>query len=406
MIRLTPRPAQFTILEDKRRFRSVVAGRRFGKTYLSAMEMLVHGAGRTAQTIYYVAPTFALAKDVQWEPLKAMTRPLWKAQPNESELYIDLTTGSRIRLRGADKPDRLRGPGIDFLVLDEFADIDVRAWNTVLRPALADKQGRALFIGTPKGRNHFYDIHSKGEANPETWGTYRFTTLDGGNVTQAEIEQARRDMPERMFRQEYLATFEDPPGALWTWEMLDTARVLDRPRPPCGRVVVAIDPAVSSTDASDETGIVVAGIDHHGMGSVIEDASGIYTPDQWAAKAVALYERYRADRIVAEVNNGGDLVERSLRVRAPYIAYTPVRATRGKYLRAEPIAALYEQALIRHYGRFEKLEEQMTTYTPESTKSPDRLDALVWALTSLYTESSESLSRIEVYDEPVQISPF
>ena len=153
------------------------------------------------------------------------------------------------------------------------------------------------------------------------------------------------------------------------------------------RVVVAIDPAVSTGEGSDETGIVAAGLGYDGRGYVIEDASGKYSPDGWARRAVHLAATHKADRIVAEVNNGGQLVEHTLRTVDRSVAYKAVHASRGKATRAEPIAALYEQARVSHVGRFDALETQMTGWDPStSTKSPDRVDAVVWALTELMVD--------------------
>ena len=150
------------------------------------------------------------------------------------------------------------------------------------------------------------------------------------------------------------------------------------------RIVVAIDPAVTSSAASDETGIVVAGIDANQHGYVLEDLSGRYSPDQWARRAVTAYREWGADRIVAEVNNGGDLVSTVIRTVDPNVSYKAVHASRGKITRAEPIAALYEQGKVHHVGMFAELEDQMCDWSPSSGQaSPDRMDALVWALTEL-----------------------
>jgi len=149
--------------------------------------------------------------------------------------------------------------------------------------------------------------------------------------------------------------------------------------------VVAIDPAVTAGEESDETGIVVAGVDVMGRGHVLADRSCRLSPDGWARRAIEAYREFGADRIVAEVNNGGDLVEAVLRTVDQNIPYTAVHASRGKYLRAQPAAALYEQGKVTHADEFVVLEDQMCTYSPDSgASSPDRLDALVWALAYLF----------------------
>jgi predicted phage terminase large subunit-like protein len=191
----------------------------------------------------------------------------------------------------------------------------------------------------------------------------------------------------RIGRQEiYAEILDDVEGAMWISAMIDDNRL--KSAPDMKKIVVAIDPAVTARVGSDETGIIVAGlgIDNHGY--ILHDASGIYSPNEWAKKAIFLYEKYKADRIIAEVNNGGDLVETNIRIIDNYIHYKSVHATRGKVIRAEPVVALYEQGKIHHVGAFAKLEEQMTTWDPESDKSPDRVDALVWAITDLIIDPS------------------
>jgi phage terminase large subunit-like protein len=159
-------------------------------------------------------------------------------------------------------------------------------------------------------------------------------------------------------------------------------------------IIVAIDPAVTANKNSDETGIIVVGKDHNNVFYVLEDLSGKYTPDQWARKAINAFYDWDADRIVAEVNNGGDLVERLLRSVDTNIPYRSVHATRGKIVRAEPISALYEQKRVHHLGVFTELESQMCTYNGENQESPDRLDALVWGLSELNKSSGNINWRI------------
>lgn len=189
------------------------------------------------------------------------------------------------------------------------------------------------------------------------------------------------------FRREYPATVEeafhtDMPHALWDRAQLDRNRCDTVPA--MKRVVVAVDPAVSAKKGSDETGIIVAGLGVDDTGYVLADLSGRYTPLEWAKAAVKAYHDFSADRVVAEVNQGGDLVETTLRSIDPKISYKPVRASRGKVTRAEPVAALDMLGRIRHAGRFDKLEDQMCGFDPLlSEGSPDRVDARVWAMTEL-----------------------
>ena len=167
------------------------------------------------------------------------------------------------------------------------------------------------------------------------------------------------------------------------------------------RVVVGVDPAVTSNEDSDLTGIVVCGLGQDGHGYVIEDASLMSTPDGWAARVVKAYHDNKADRVIAETNNGGDLVEVVIRTKDRNCSYKKVTATRGKAIRAEPIAALYEQGRIHHVGGFAELEDQMVEFDPlTSTKSPDRMDALVWAFTELFDNSTTGL--IDYYRQQIE----
>jgi hypothetical protein len=206
---------QQTIADSPVRFRTVIAGRRFGKTHLSIRELCYH-ARDPDKEVWYVAPTYRQAKQIVWRKLKNKLRDLrWAERINESELTILLKNGSVISLKGADNADSLRGIGLDFLCVDEFADINPEAWYEVLRPTLADKQGKALFIGTPKGiGNWAHDLYMMPQEN-DAWASFQYTTIDGGQVKPEEIEAAKRDLDERTFRQEFLATFETYTGRIY-----------------------------------------------------------------------------------------------------------------------------------------------------------------------------------------------
>jgi phage terminase large subunit len=209
-------PAQKKIASDSHRFRVVVAGRRFGKTHLAIRELAFH-AKEPNKECWYVAPSYKMAKNIVWRKLKNRLQDLnWVSRHNETELTLYLKNGSTIALKGADNYDSLRGVGLDFIVLDEFADIDPEAWFETLRPTLSDKAGKALFIGTPKGiGNWSYELYQNSVDDQESWSSHQFTTVDGGNVPVEEIEQAQRDLDERTFRQEYLATFETYTGRVY-----------------------------------------------------------------------------------------------------------------------------------------------------------------------------------------------
>lgn len=201
------------------RYVVVVAGRRLGKTTAAAARMARKAVNKKNAVIWYIAPTYRQAKDIMWEQLKALfPKAYLRGKPNETELSIRLINGSVLALKGADNPDSLRGPGLDDATFDEYADQKPKVWD-VVRPMLADKsrQGTGLWLGTPRGFDHFYDLHQKGVdgiAQPG-WASLRFTTLEGGRVSPEEIEAARNELDIRVFRQEFEASFEELFGRVY-----------------------------------------------------------------------------------------------------------------------------------------------------------------------------------------------
>jgi len=206
---------QSEIFVSTSRFVSVVAGRRFGKTFLSTGKLLEQAIKSPNRNVWYVAPTYGAAKEIAWDMLIASIPPEYIAKTNETSLTLRLINGSVIALKGAEKPNNLRGRALDFVVLDEFADMRPEAWYEVIRPSLSDRQGGALFIGTPKGRNHFYDLWAKAKDGAKDWESFQYTTLQGGNVPPEEIEAARADLDERTFQQEYEAAFVTYQGLIY-----------------------------------------------------------------------------------------------------------------------------------------------------------------------------------------------
>jgi hypothetical protein len=199
---------------DTSRFRVVAAGRRFGKTFLAINE-LAKFARFPKQKVLAIANTYRQIKGTVWDELKEQLTPLnWVKKINESDLHIELVNGSKIYLRSADNKEALRGAKYNFIVLDECADMHPDTWYSVLRPTLSDTQGSALFIGSPKGRNWFYDLWLQGNATDD-WSSWQFTTLEGGNVPETEIKAAQRDLDSRRFEQEYLAQFVSYEGVIF-----------------------------------------------------------------------------------------------------------------------------------------------------------------------------------------------
>ena len=208
--------AQLQVAQDAHRFRVLITGRRFGKTTLAVRELCRYAA-QPDSTVWYVAPSYRMAKGIVWRKLKHKLQDLrWTEKVNESELTIYLKNGSEISLKGAENADSLRGRAIDFLVMDEFADIDPEAFYEVLRPTLADTQGHALFTGTPKGiGNWSYELFQMSQEDPDHWASYQFTTLQGGFVSESEIAEARGLLDARTFQQEFEATFTTAGNRVW-----------------------------------------------------------------------------------------------------------------------------------------------------------------------------------------------
>lgn len=223
-------PSQQQIALDESRFKVVVAGRRFGKTYL-AMRQLAYYGRIPNREIFYITSSYRAAKMILWKPLKHRMMDLrWAEKINESELSILLKNGTTISLKGSENKDSLRGISLDYCVIDEVAECDPDLFPEIIRPALADRQGHAMFIGTPKGKgNYFYDLYTQGQSLAN-WRSWQFTTLQGGNVTADEIEAARADMSERQFRQEFLATFETYQNRVaWAFEREHNLGTLETP---------------------------------------------------------------------------------------------------------------------------------------------------------------------------------
>lgn len=318
-------------------------------------------------------------------------RPVW--EPGNG--LLTYPNGVRARIYSADKPESLRGANWAWVWADEPAHwVDfARTWWEVIEPALRVGWARAMLTTTPLPASELRALEDEVGSV-----TTRASTFDNSYLSKAVREGLRAHYEgTRIGRQEllgeYLSTNEN---ALWTPESIEENRVSVAPVD-LTRVVVAVDPAVTANKNSDETGIVVAGIDTDGRGYVLDDRSLRGTPLQWGKMAIACHHRWKADRIVPEVNNGGDLVVQNIRGLDHRVHVTPVRASRGKVTRAEPVAALYERGLISHVGHFPELEDQLTTWDPTSAKSPDRLDALVWAFHALLLSDKRPAGPLRAY---------
>jgi phage terminase large subunit-like protein len=306
---------------------------------------------------------------------------------NKSSWQINFLTGQRVHMLGADDADAGRGLNLAGLWADEIAKwrYPFETWFEGLAPALRiGLNPRAVVSTTPKPNKLLIDWQKRFAAgDPSVYITRGSTFDNAANLSPAALTELRaRYDGTKLGRQElYGELLDDIEGALWTLGQIEADRM--ETAPPLRRVIVAIDPSGGHTKTSDEQGIVVCAEGANGHYYVLEDATVTETPAGWARAAIGAYQRWEADRIVAEKNFGGDMVESTIRQVDPNVPVKMVNASRGKAQRAEPIAALYEQHRVHHIGVHRELEEQMTTWTPDSGISPDRMDALVWALTEL-----------------------
>jgi len=279
-------PAQLEIFRSNKRFKIVVAGRRFGKSYLSAWLLLINAIQSKSKDVFYIAPTFQQAKDIMWALLKDLGQDLI-VQAYENTAVLTLINGRKIYLKGSDRPETLRGTGISYVVLDEYASMKPVVWEQIIRPSLADVQGRGLFIGTPAGKNHFFDLYNDAQEDDE-WDSFQFMSIDNPFLPATEIEASKKNMSTMSFRQEFEASFETFSGGIFKeeWFKLDE-------EPEEGSYVIAIDPAGYEDSEKernlkrsrlDETAIAIVKIDRdkwwvkdilHGRWNIKETAKRI-----------------------------------------------------------------------------------------------------------------------------------
>ena len=317
----------------------------------------------------------------------------------ESDKIIEIPgTEQRIRAKTAWNADTLRGDYGDLIILDEFQLMNEDTLEVVVYPMLVDNHGDLVLIYTPPrlhsrstskatDKRHAAKLFKEKALDPR-WLTMSWTSLDNPHLSREGLAEAAADMTSLAYKQEIMAEdIDDVPGALWTIEIIERTRVSEVPKEalPFVRVVVGLDPTGSSTN---EAGIVGAGLGRDGHGYIIADKSLLApTSRAWGQAAVWQYWESKADRLVGERNYGGDMIKELILTVDENVSYKDVTATRGKQVRAEPMAALYEKGTVHHVGTFEKLEEEMCSYVPELSKtSPNRMDALVWALTELFPE--------------------
>ena len=401
--------ARRELLTAGKRFCLIYGGSRSGKTFeivgtVIERALLSPGSRHLIVRQEGTSAKRAIVKGT-WPDVMKLRFPGVKAEWKEQYGYFLLENGSEVWVGGLndDKAlEKILGNEYATVYINEASEVRYLAF-TLLRSRLA--QTVQTIKAQPLSQRFYVDL------NPTTrqhW-TYRLW-IDGVDPeSQLAVDKAQfghivvnpfdnavnlspeylndlKSLPPRARKRFLEGTYvEDVEDALWRRAVIKRVQTI----PALVRVVVAIDPAMTNTPGSDETGIIAAGVDVHGNGYVLEDASGRYRPEDWAKQALAVFDIHHADRIVAETNQGGEMVEATIRARRASVPFRAVHATRGKWLRAEPIAALYERGKIFHVGEFGQLEDQQCSFTQGFDRkaagySPDRVDALVWALTDLF----------------------
>jgi predicted phage terminase large subunit-like protein len=355
-------------------FRAFVGGVGSGKTRLGCLTILDQPPSRGM----VVAPTYKLLRDATLFTFMDLARQgKVLANWHKGDWEATLVNGTSVIFRSGEDPETLRGPNLGWFYLDEAALMTVMVWNIMLG-RLREKPGRAWLTTTPRGDNWIYERWVR---NPlPGYGLVRSSTRDNRYLPPSFVANLEAAYTGRFARQEIEGDFLlDTPGALWRRAQIDEHRVTKAPD--LSRIIIGVDPK-ASVEADSETGIVVVGKGADGHAYVLSDDSIDGTPEEWARAVASAYERHKADRIIVEVNQGGDMVASVLKATGARLPLREVRASRGKYTRAEPVAAMYEQGKIHHVGVHGHLEDQLCSWVP-GEKSPDRLDALVWALTHL-----------------------
>lgn len=397
----------------------VLAGRGFGKTRMGSEWVRSLAHKYPGCRIALVAETAADARDVMIKGdsgLLSCDPELSDDSWSPTNRCLTWPNGSRAYTYNGTTPDQLRGPQHHFAWVDELAKFEYMqdAWDQLMFGLRLGEHPQVLVTTTPRPLPLIKKLVAD-SGNVITRGS----TLDNqANLARSTVKALYETYGNsRLGRQELDGEIlGDIPGALWTREAIDLARVKEAPDD-LERIFVAVDPATSANEGSDENGIVVVGLardeDGYARGYVLEDASLKGPPEEWAKKAVSLYRKWQADKIIAEKNQGGLMVESVIRAQDRSVPVKLVHASRGKIIRAEPISTLYEQGRIHHVGMFPKLEDQMCEFSVDnvrnkSTGSPDRVDALVWGLTEIFEKitARRQIKNITGNDQSAQDSAW
>jgi len=372
-----PHEKQAGFINDRTKRKVLRAGRRGGKTTgcaVLAVQFLLK-----CKRVLYAAPTVDQVGRFWAEVSTFLADPISAGvlQKNESNHTISVPgTESRIKAKTAWNADSLRGDYADLLILDEWQLMNEDAWELVGAPMLLDNNGDAVFVYTPpslRSRSvskandprHAAKLFKRAQADKTgRWKAYHFSSHENPHISRTALEEIAADMSSLSYRLEIDAEdVEEAPGALWKVGHIERDRVSQAPA--MDRIVVGVDPSANAGETGlDEAGVIVAGRSENNHGYVLEDQSVHGSPKQWATNAVVAYNKWKADSIIAEKNNGGEMVRHTIHSVDPTIPVRLVSASRGKYVRAEPISVRAENGTIHHVGTFPKLEDELTMWIP------------------------------------------
>ena len=395
--------AAFSLIAGESKYIMLFGGSRSGKTFalccaLAVRALKAPGSRHAVIRRHFNGVKTSIGMDTLPKVMK-LRFPQVKYTYNKSENYFSFSNGSEIWLAGLDdaqRADKILGKEFATVYFNECSELEyssVMTAMTRLAQNVPNLKNKALFDCNPPGKTHWtYRVFIEKTdpvdrtllKNPQDYSAIKINPADNAaNLPPGYIENTLAGLPLRQRKRFLEGLFSDEAtGALWKQSQIDEQRIAVPPE--LERIVIGVDPAVTGNDASDLTGIIAAARGVDGRYYVLADNSCRASPLEWAKSVTKLYHELEADRVVGEVNNGGDLIEALLREFDPDISFTAVRATRGKFIRAEPVAALYEKGKVSHVGALYELEEELTGFSPaNSPHSPDRLDALVWALSEL-----------------------
>lgn len=379
----------------------LVGGSRSGKSFIIVRSIILIALKYPGSRHLIARFRFNAVKNSIWaDTMKKVLKlcfPGLIVKWNNVDYFIELPNGSQVWLAGLDDKERTEKIlGMEFLTifLNEASQISYDAYSTIKTrlAQLIEGARNILFVDcNPPSKKHwlykvfieYIDPEQNTTLDGKRYGAIKMNPIDNLENISPEYMEILESMPLRKRQRFKDGDFSDESeGALWNDDLINSTRVIEVV--PFKRIVVSIDPAVTSKDTSDETGIIAVGIGFDDHLYILDDDTGTYTPNEWAQRGVAMYNKWNADRIIGEVNNGGDLIEAVLRNVSKTIPYKGIHATRDKLTRAEPIAAIYEQGKAHHVGILVELELEMCSWTAKSgEKSPNRIDALVWACTEL-----------------------